>query len=287
MFASSMSSIPSIWQSISNWFTTPAILFLLLNIMIGAILFTSNLSHQKHHHQEHPSPRNYHYPNPTRSPSFLQRVRSINLSPLGFYRKHELKTISQQSQSIEIETREYIFSQHHPEKRPLFYGNSLEKQSPEENTRNIEIAFRSQETHEEEHTDFVSNQSQKQISPENPAHEPNFENGDLPTLDEVYSKLSKLSFSETLTKPAASDSPSIRKSSSMKSDCFEQIEEVEIVEARRPATVRERKSRANEAEEEVDSKADDFISKFRQQLQLQRLDSLMKYKEMFGRGGGK
>ncbi|CAL5096031.1 unnamed protein product [Urochloa decumbens] len=41
-----------------------------------------------------------------------------------------------------------------------------------------------------------------------------------------------------------------------------------------------------EAEHGVDARADDFINKFRQQLQLQRLNSLLNYKEMLG-GGGK
>lgn len=39
-------------------------------------------------------------------------------------------------------------------------------------------------------------------------------------------------------------------------------------------------------EEGVDARADDFINKFRQQLQLQRLNSLLNYKEMLN-GGGK
>ncbi|CAM8939085.1 unnamed protein product [Rhodiola kirilowii] len=40
-------------------------------------------------------------------------------------------------------------------------------------------------------------------------------------------------------------------------------------------------------DEEVDSKADDFINKFKQQLKLQRLDSILRYKEMLGRGVAK
>ncbi|CAL4909347.1 unnamed protein product [Urochloa decumbens] len=43
---------------------------------------------------------------------------------------------------------------------------------------------------------------------------------------------------------------------------------------------------AAEADHGVDARADDFINKFRQQLQLQRLNSLLNYKEMLG-GGGK
>uniref|UniRef100_A0A7N1A6F7 Uncharacterized protein n=1 Tax=Kalanchoe fedtschenkoi TaxID=63787 RepID=A0A7N1A6F7_KALFE len=59
-----------------------------------------------------------------------------------------------------------------------------------------------------------------------------------------------------------------------------------LLEARRPATVREAKAKsALEGEdEEVDSKADDFINKFKQHLKLQRLDSILRYKEMLGRG---
>ncbi|XP_020088184.1 pescadillo homolog [Ananas comosus] len=37
---------------------------------------------------------------------------------------------------------------------------------------------------------------------------------------------------------------------------------------------------------EVDARADDFINRFRQQLKLQRLDSIMRYKETLNRNGG-
>ncbi|CAN6457120.1 unnamed protein product [Victoria cruziana] len=36
--------------------------------------------------------------------------------------------------------------------------------------------------------------------------------------------------------------------------------------------------------EEVDAKADDFINRFKQQLQLQRMESIMRHKEMLSRG---
>ncbi|KAF3794879.1 hypothetical protein EJ110_NYTH06456 [Nymphaea thermarum] len=38
------------------------------------------------------------------------------------------------------------------------------------------------------------------------------------------------------------------------------------------------------AGEEVDAKADDFINRFKQQLQLQRMESIMRHKEMLNRG---
>uniref|UniRef100_A0A0A9CTC6 DUF4408 domain-containing protein n=1 Tax=Arundo donax TaxID=35708 RepID=A0A0A9CTC6_ARUDO len=91
----------------------------------------------------------------------------------------------------------------------------------------------------------------------------------------------------------------------------EEVEEaVQAVEARRPATTREgvapRRSRRlpvvpvedsepepeEEAEEEeaaaaggeVDARADDFINNFRHQLKLQRIDSILRYRETIRRG---
>ena len=51
---------------------------------------------------------------------------------------------------------------------------------------------------------------------------------------------------------------------------------------RAPLVVREEEDAA--AAVSVDARADDFINKFRQQLQLQRLHSLLNYREMLNRG---
>lgn len=95
--------------------------------------------------------------------------------------------------------------------------------------------------------------------------------------------------------PAAGELPvklakKMKKSASAKS-AFAHFEVTDIVESRRPATVRVSKTKPTIAEEEgsgddeeVDAKADDFINKFKQQLKLQRLDSIIRYKEMVGRG---
>ncbi|XP_062179182.1 pathogen-associated molecular patterns-induced protein A70-like [Phragmites australis] len=83
---------------------------------------------------------------------------------------------------------------------------------------------------------------------------------------------------------------------------FESEEVEEAVEARRPATTREgvaarRGSRLPVAEPEedaedegaasggeVDARADDFINRFRHQLKLQRMDSILRYRETIRRG---
>uniref|UniRef100_A0A6V7QUV7 DUF4408 domain-containing protein n=1 Tax=Ananas comosus var. bracteatus TaxID=296719 RepID=A0A6V7QUV7_ANACO len=64
------------------------------------------------------------------------------------------------------------------------------------------------------------------------------------------------------------------KKSASASSAFAKFEEARC--ARRRAAVEE--------EEEVNARADDFINRFRQQLQLQRLNSLLNYKEMLNRG---
>lgn len=61
-------------------------------------------------------------------------------------------------------------------------------------------------------------------------------------------------------------------------------EEAAAEDRRRPATTRERAAGEDEA---VDEKANDFINRFRQQLKLQRLDSILRYKEMLNRGAGR
>uniref|UniRef100_F6H3N9 DUF4408 domain-containing protein n=1 Tax=Vitis vinifera TaxID=29760 RepID=F6H3N9_VITVI len=194
-------SIPSIWASMNSWFT-PAVLFLLLNLMIGTIFVTSGLGTQRPHQQPRDSSQDPQ-PQLPRSPSVLQRLKSINFYS---YRSQEPTTIYGQIQG-----------------RPF------------ERTK----------------------------SDQEPA------SGETPV------RLSK----------------KMKKSASAKST-FAHFEEGDIVESRRPATVREGKAKATVAEgdeddEEVDAKADDFINKFKQQLKLQRLDSIIRYKEMIGRGTGK
>lgn len=61
---------------------------------------------------------------------------------------------------------------------------------------------------------------------------------------------------------------------------------VKEIERHRPATARaeirepETKEGGEKEEEEVDLRADDFINKFKQQLRLQRLESLLRYRDM-------
>ncbi|XP_022856492.1 uncharacterized protein LOC111377593 [Olea europaea var. sylvestris] len=63
------------------------------------------------------------------------------------------------------------------------------------------------------------------------------------------------------------------------------VAETEVeADLRRPVTVRETTYSNGPDDEAVDAKADDFINRFRQQLKLQRLDSILRYREMINRG---
>lgn len=118
---------------------------------------------------------------------------------------------------------------------------------------------------------------------------------DNSSMEEIYRQLQghggNFARTQSDTKPASGEVPEklarkMKKSASSRS-AFSHFKEEDIVESRRPATVRESKVAAADDDVEVDAKADDFINKFKQQLKLQRLDSIMRYKEVIHRGTDK
>ncbi|XP_030529938.2 pathogen-associated molecular patterns-induced protein A70-like [Rhodamnia argentea] len=86
--------------------------------------------------------------------------------------------------------------------------------------------------------------------------------------------------------------PAKMKKSASERSAFGHFEEDDFVERRRTETAREGKKKSGAAaaapfEEEgheIDAKADAFINRFKQHLKLQRLDSLLNYREMLNRG---
>ncbi|KAI3454141.1 hypothetical protein Pfo_010804 [Paulownia fortunei] len=292
MFEESASAIPSsIWASMNSWFT-PTVLFVLLNVMIGTIVFTSTLANQKQQQNQQQNEPNR--PKIAGSPSVLQRLKSTNFYP--YYRSQEPQNLS-------------IHHKPNPESDALFnleHAQNLETQShyffQEVSQEHLQISqshatYLFEQTHEETaqetQTQFVFEQKDSNLEDFQQAHEEKVEENELQSMDEVYSQLKGSHFSRTKsdTEPASGEIPAklparMRKSASLKS-AFGHFEAENIVEGRRPATVRERgNAKVTEGDEEVDAKADDFINKFKQQLKLQRLDSIIRYKDMIGRGSG-
>ncbi|KAF7127176.1 hypothetical protein RHSIM_Rhsim11G0044000 [Rhododendron simsii] len=320
MFEDSVSSFPSIWASMNSWFT-PTVFFVLLNVVIGTIAITSTFSNQKHH----PKPQNddaQPHTRLTRSPSVLQRLRSFNFhtgypsqDPLNRIPDSHTHFAPQQKyqeapdsdehvapeQKIEQQTQKFFQHTHfdHIPDSGTHYASEQNTQTrnlyqqipdpdthfaPEQTIRETQKFF--QQTHFDPTEDVDTHYAREEARRD--------EGEDSPSIDEVYSKLRARHVNRTNsdTKPSGGEMPErlaakMRKSASAKS-AFSHFEENDFVEARRPATVREGSSRATEEDdEEVDSKADDFINKFKQQLKLQRLDSIVRYKDLISRGGGK
>ncbi|XVE97678.1 hypothetical protein REPUB_Repub03eG0039600 [Reevesia pubescens] len=324
MLEVSMSTVPStIWASILSWFT-PTVFFVFLNITIGTLYFTSSLASNnpgvggvEGQRQEGDETN----PKLVRSPSVLQRLKSINLYS---YRSQEPVTVTatatatayekvtdadgdfhfsfQQQTTPEQDQRQQqqpyldrspsvlqrlksinLYSYFSPEpttlqKSPEIYSHYTPEPADEQ-------VQQPEEEEEEENQGGIDQEEKKGEEDEGTQGEQ--------TLDEIYGQLkdSHVTRTKSDTKPASGEVPTklprkMKKSASSKST-FSHFEEEDIVETRLPATVREGKAKATEEDDEVDAKADDFINKFRHQLKLQRIDSFLRYKDMVNRGSGR
>ncbi|GER32104.1 hypothetical protein STAS_08159 [Striga asiatica] len=319
MFEQSPSEIPSssIWASMNSWFT-PAVFFVLLNIMIGTIAFTSTLTNKK---QNQPTNQNQHQNEETHNqpkPSVLQRLKSTNFYPY-FNRSQDTRTLSAHKQtpdSFNSELQTHYFFQENLQASQSQPTNYIFEQTHELNNQESQTHFvfeqkdpdlgDSKRTHLDsdqkdpdldgsKQTHLVFEQKDSSLDGFEQAQEEKIEENeaDEQSMDEVYSQLAGSHFVRTKsdTKPTAGEIPvklpaRMRKSASLKSP-FGHFEEEKIVEARRPATVRERRgnnAKTAEGDHEVDARADDFINKFKEQLKLQRLDSIIRYKDTIGKG---
>ncbi|XWS26411.1 hypothetical protein CRYUN_Cryun26dG0030100 [Craigia yunnanensis] len=317
MLEESMSTVPSsIWASIFSWFT-PTVFFVFLNLTIGTIYFTSSLASNEPGVGEGQNLEGEEIPKLVRSPSVLQRLKSINLYS---YRSQEPVTATATATAYEkipdVDDVHFSFQQQTPEqdqrqqqpyldRSPSFlrrlksinlYGYFSPETTPLHKNQGIYSHYTPEQAREEEdeqepEEEVEDNQGGR--GEEEKEEEDEGILGQEQSLDEIYSQLkdSHVNRTKSDTKPASGEVPTklprkMRKSASVKS-AFSHFEEEDIAETRRPATVREGKANSTEEDDEVDAKADDFINKFNQQLKLQRIDSFIRYKEMVKRGSGR
>ncbi|KAF9662316.1 hypothetical protein SADUNF_Sadunf18G0040300 [Salix dunnii] len=294
----------SIWASMSSWFT-PTVLFVLLNLMIGTIFITSSLATHKpndqHQEQEkHAQAQNGHglgYGDQlARSPSVLQRLKSINFYS---YRSQEPTTLTfekpqESDQHFTLHQQGYQYDQNQNQ-QPISRSPSMLQRLKSINLYNyfsqepINPTTANYHANQETTSTHFTSQHIYDQTQELDGQLQEQEEDQEQTLEEIYSKLegNKLSKSNSDTKPSSGEVPKklpkkMKKSASAKS-AFAHFEEGDIVESRRPATVREGKTSNEVDDTEVDAKADDFINRFKQQLKLQRMNSIMRYKEMISR----
>ncbi|XP_010526060.2 PREDICTED: uncharacterized protein LOC104803728 [Tarenaya hassleriana] len=270
----------SLLSAMYSWFT-PTVLFVFLNLMIGTIAITSSFS-SKSNDPNHPQIH--------RSPSVLHRLKSINFSsfasPDKTHRGFQTATLPDDAD---------LHSHPQPASIEQNQTQAFLSRSPSVLNRIKSFNLYNYISHEPTSSFSVSDSPappQTDETLDSKTADAEGEDGAELTLEEVYSKLNvshvkHVARTKSDTEPAAGIVPpklpkKMKKSASTKSP-FSHFEEDEIsaVEARRPATVREGRVTADEdaADEEVDAKADDFINRFKQQLKLQRIDSIMRYKE--------
>nr|GMD01788.1 DNA ligase 1-like [Ipomoea batatas] len=229
---------------------------------------------------DHPGdfPANTHHADPpenetqtARPPSLLERVKSINLS---FSRSRQPDPFpSNSSFSRSDYPGDFPANTHHADP-PENETQTTRAPSLLERVKSINLSFsRSRQPDPfPSTTHFTELQTQKVE-----VEEEDRDSG------AVMSQARRTKSATCAEIPAKKAKKKMGKSASEKMEAEETQEDVD---RRRPATVREKKTTYEEEDEAVDEKADDFINRFKQQLKLQRLDSLLRYKETLHRRMG-
>ncbi|KAH7519210.1 hypothetical protein FEM48_Zijuj08G0011500 [Ziziphus jujuba var. spinosa] len=265
----------------TSWFT-PTSLFLFVNLAILIILLTSRKKpvgpHQHYHHHQQQQRQL------ARVPSLLDRVKSFNLSLYKF--EFDQPTTHHFNQHVTTTTERpaggYEQQPYPDNPAPLARSPSLLDRLK---SINLTSLYRSSEhEHPNPQTEILD-------SPERPDHEmvlmkprPN------QSSESDHDHLVRRSKSDSDSGATSSGQPEKMKKSASEREGLEGfVKEDEILERPVPAATRLEKwsdeSRVSETrssgdEEGVDAKADDFINRFKQQLRLQRLDSLKRFSEI-------
>ncbi|OWM63412.1 pathogen-associated molecular patterns-induced protein A70 [Punica granatum] len=329
MLEESVSLVPSVWATMNSWFT-PTVLFVFLNLMIATIALTSSLNKPNHPEEENPQQEQEIPLNLQRSPSVLQRLKSIN-----FYSPRSPPTETHYADDSygSAPLQETVHENGEEKPKPffarspsivlqrlrsfsLYSGNSSPEPaapSPPTSDRNRNRSLEkplARRTHlsfedareEEEAREQGFRAGAGKEAEEEPEEGEELEGHDQfeerSSFDEIYGQLkgNQVLRTESDMKPASGEIPTklakkMKKSASAKS-AFAHFEEDDIVERVRPFSAREGKAKVSdddeeEGEGEVDAKADDFINRFKQQLKLQRIDSITRYKDMVNRGSSR
>ncbi|KAK9075951.1 hypothetical protein SSX86_004281 [Deinandra increscens subsp. villosa] len=289
------------WESMVSW-CTPTLLFCVTNLIIATIFIASN----KHH--DHP-PHGDHSNSLTpiaRVSSFLDRARSMNLSSYTAAEPPHQYPAQPKMPSYTSSSR-LAQSIHFPS--GYVTPTSLELELPEPKGNPGSQPTRGPSLFERVKSIKFSELSEPEGNPgSQPARGPSLSPAILAKLvrapsflDRVKSfKISSVLRSESTSNVdtdsghnpdhhvvrSKSENLLAKKKSllEMKKSRSEARIAPREDEDVRPATARERRA---EVDEEVDAKADDFISRFKQQLKLQRLESLVRYNDMINRRSSK
>lgn len=249
---------------IASWLT-PTSLFLFLNVVIGTIFLMSHLSPPQP--PPHDGGEGYSAPPLQRTPSLLDRVKSVNFSTFKFSLPHP-----DFADDYHLRHGDYNLEPHPLERAPSILERvksinlSLYKYPPQNpDSVYVEPSLTRTPSLLQRVTSFCRSDSGKL----------NTETVHRPETEEPGSTISEHNNSKN------NNVKQMKKSASEKTRERAEEDEEEL-EKRRPVPTRIEKTTSfgDGDDQGVDAKADDFISRFKQQLQLQRLDSLLRYRDM-------
>ncbi|KAG6718397.1 hypothetical protein I3843_04G138600 [Carya illinoinensis] len=236
----------TIWAFMVSWFTPMTSLFFLLNLTIFTIILTSRLGSQSK-----PEEQQHHHQQLEQVPSFLNRVRSFNFSLYKFEQPNAADPVTEFFQPAGVLDHVEIPYQNPdpPSKTQLARSPSLLERLKSINLYSL-------------YSSDSSAMESENIHPTEP--DQGTRNLKVDT-DNMFKRSNSDQGVRVPERPAVEN---LKKSASEKSE-LGSSEEIKIWRAL--------------PDEEVDAKADDFINRFKQQLRLQRLESLLRYRELLNR----
>jgi hypothetical protein len=187
-----------------------------------------------------------------RAPSLLERVRSFDLS---FYKQFEQPNTAPATEFLQPDQCDHA-NPDNPQTQLVRSPSLLDRLK----CLNLPTLYRSD-----------SSVPEVEPEPENEAPDSSVNTDAGPGQD--HGSVVRRTKSDKAVGAAERPREKMKKSASERSA----LEENDVV-------IRRRETSALGDDEEVDAKADDFINRFKQQLRLQRLDSLLRYRE-FLKGG--
>ncbi|XP_030486672.2 pathogen-associated molecular patterns-induced protein A70 [Cannabis sativa] len=251
-----------------------------------------------HHHPTDPDNYPTHPTQLGRSPSFLERLRSVDLSYVYKF-DHQQTHPEPEPETVRHEEKTPVQNHMEQDHYPVRFQNPIQPpqlvRTPSflERLRSIDLSYAYRFDHQQTNPAPESKTARDPNPLEDHSHEPAHVTRSKSESESHGAHAEKKSQTEMMTKSASEKmGQGVRNSSNKdKKDNDEEEEEevVEAVERRRPATTRvERRScnnggettSVNEFDDGVDAKADDFINRFKQQLKLQRLESFKRFSEM-------
>lgn len=277
-----MSESASVYGVITSWLT-PSCLFVFINLVIGTIVITSrfaNTINKQQHHQL------------VRSPSLLTRLTSFNFS----YHKHRPTTTPRSVVVDPIQSQDSTWLHQVPSSSLLDQVKSFDHSLDEakiEGPNPVEQRLNSVQLNLDQVPSLSLLDRVRSFNLSFYKAETEGSNSVQQNLDQVPSlslldRVRSLNLSFNKAEIDGEDSvqqlnrtPSILER--IKSLTFNRSESVKEFESEGEAMSGGELMEGREEEEGVDAKADDFINRFRQQLRLQRLDSVIRYRDMLKR----